>query len=77
MANTVLLSQASGNNKLQLVVPQQLQGSSAGVGFTVQCFAPDSQVGDETFAAYGFVDWSSWSNVRGTVQTVSGNPKYP
>lgn len=71
VANTVLLSQIAGYQKLQLTIPQQLQGSSGGLGIVTQCVASSDTAGVDALRAYGSVDWSSWLNVKGTVQTVS------
>lgn len=71
MANTALLSQIAGFQKLQLALPQELHGASGGLSIVTQCVAKSDTAGVEALKAYGSVDWSSWLNVKGTVQTVS------
>ncbi|KAI9662745.1 MAG: hypothetical protein M1829_006140 [Trizodia sp. TS-e1964] len=68
--NTVLLSQISGFQKLQLTIPQQLHGASGGLNLVAQCAAISDTAGVEALKAYGSADWASWPNVKGTVQTV-------
>lgn len=76
MANTVLLSEIYVDpdrspqppKKLQLALPQQLHGASGGLGIVAQCVAGSNVNGMAALRAYGTVDWSSWTNVKGTPQ---------
>jgi len=69
-SNTALLSQAEGFQKLQMLIPPQLLGTSGGLNIKVQCAAKADADGIERISIYGEVDWSTWLNVKGTVQTV-------
>jgi hypothetical protein len=66
----VLLSQIEGFQLLQLLIPPQLLGASGGLNIAVQCAAKTDTAGIAAISVYGEVDWSSWINVKGTVQTV-------
>ncbi|KAI9662758.1 MAG: hypothetical protein M1829_006153 [Trizodia sp. TS-e1964] len=67
LANTVLFSKIAELEKLQLALPEQLQ---PGLGLVTQCAKKTDTAGVKTLAAYGTVQWSSWPNIKGVMQTV-------
>ena len=72
-SNTVRLSQIHGFELLQLLIPQQLLGTSGGLNIVTQCVSKTDEKGIAELEAYGVVDWSSWLNVKGAVQTVEAS----
>ncbi|KAI9651611.1 MAG: hypothetical protein M1829_002592 [Trizodia sp. TS-e1964] len=72
VANTVLFSKISGNELLQLALPQQLQ---PGLSTVTQCAKKTDAAGVRALAGYGTAKWSSWPNIKGVVQTVHSAAK--
>ncbi|KAH0556558.1 hypothetical protein GP486_005585 [Trichoglossum hirsutum] len=70
-ANTVLLSQIDGFQKLQLLIPPELlDANGGGLKIKAQCAAASDTAGSDAIKAFGDVNWAGWLNVKGTVQTV-------
>ncbi|RDL34767.1 Uncharacterized protein BP5553_07895 [Venustampulla echinocandica] len=69
-SNTALLSRIDGFELLQLLIPPQLLGAKGGLKISVQCAAKTDTEGIAAISIYGDVDWSSWLNVKGTVQII-------
>lgn len=77
--NTILFSQIDmGDNKprtkLQMLIPKALVGGGNKLGIRTECVRFEASAGNngaDSFARInkGEIDWSSWLNVKGTVQS--------
>ncbi|KAI2631043.1 hypothetical protein GGR54DRAFT_182687 [Hypoxylon sp. NC1633] len=71
-SNTVLFSQIHGfKEKLQMLIPPTLMGSSGGLNIHVQCAQKSNTKDIADISIYGDVDWYSWPDVAGTPQHVN------
>ncbi|KUI54663.1 hypothetical protein VP1G_02056 [Cytospora mali] len=73
--NTILLSQIDMDNqprtKLQMLIPKALVGGKNTLGIRTECVKFEESAGADSYASInkGEIDWSSWLNVKGTVQS--------